>query len=141
MRRLYETRGEAAILADPREFVHRPNQGLFYKDQKIDLLIRDTVDEYILDPFWQETQGIRNALRAGEIVVLNPFRSVLGDWKGWWEDLSDPVFWAKLPSTEAALLQKVIPWTRLVEAKKTTDPQGRDIAVHGSGVIGPRKAG
>lgn len=127
MRRLYETRGEAAILADPREFVHRPNQGLFYRDQKIDLLIRDTVDEYILDPFWQETQGIRNALRAGEIVVLNPFRAVLGDWKGWWEDLSDPVFWAKLPSEEAALLQKVIPWTRLVEAKKTTDPQGRDV--------------
>lgn len=127
LRSFYEAFGETAFLADPRLFQHRPGQGLFFQNQRIDLVIRDTIDEYILDPFWEATEGLRSALAEGSIVVLNPFRSALGDWKGWWEVLSDPIHLADLPTETADLLSQVIPWTRICRPLQTTSPQGQTI--------------
>lgn len=115
----YRALGIDIDIADPRELRYDQAEGrLFHGEQAIDVILRDTIDELILAPHWPGTAPILQAHEAGHVDIFNPFHTVIADYKGLMEGLSDPRWHQALAPETRAVLQQVVPWTRLVAPRE-----------------------
>jgi hypothetical protein len=123
----------------------RPERGA---SAPVDIVFRDTIDEWVLAPYWPATTAIVEAARADAAFVMNPLTSVAADWKGSFAALSDPVCEAALgahlggaPEPAAwmsawtgtsmpdrlASLRPCLPWTRVASHGPTTGFDGERV--------------
>lgn len=76
----YRRAGWDAEVADPRDLAGGP-EGLWLGDRRIDVVLRDTIDELAQDPFLEAGRRVAEAYKAGQVAVLNPFGSCVADAK------------------------------------------------------------
>jgi hypothetical protein len=102
-----------------------PPENLRYSDGRlwagplsIDLVFRRILTREILTR-WELSHPLLQAYREGAVCVVNSFRSEMGRRRAMLELLSDPSFIARFPAADRKLIGSLVPWTRVVSARKT----------------------
>ena len=109
-------------VADPGDLRHTGGR-LRLADRPVDVLVRGfftTMVEY-LGP---RLDGIRAALRAGDLCLITSMRSGLYGFKSMFAAITDPDVDLPLPATTLATARAHLPWTRLVAPGPVTAPDG-----------------
>ena len=114
----YQAMGFTTEFGDPRDFKY-DGKDLTLRGKKIHLIYRDAIDDVILDPYWDESQQLVQALRDNAVCFVNPVSAASGDWKSILEILSDPQYSSLFTEEEIECHQKHIPWTRTLMDVKT----------------------
>lgn len=77
---IYQRNGWDAPVRDPRDFQWK--DGRLHSDLgPVDYIVRDTLDELVLEPYRQGAQPILDAYQAGAVQIINPFCSAIADHK------------------------------------------------------------
>jgi len=121
----YRAMGYQTEFGDPRDFEY-DGKTLTLKGDPIHLIYRDAIDDVILDPYWDDSQQLVQALRDNAVCFINPVSSASGDWKSILEILSDTRYERHFTPEECECHANHIPWTRTLLDKKTSY-QGTDI--------------
>jgi hypothetical protein len=109
--------GASAHLVLPENL--RYNDGrLWAGPLSIDLVFRLILTREILTR-WELSHPLLQAYREGAVCVVNSFRSEMGRRRAMLELLSDQSFIAKFPAADRKLISSLVPWTRIVSARKT----------------------
>lgn len=104
------------VTLEELEFV---NGRLRAGDYAIDLVFR-RIDTRDLVTRCELSHPLLNAYRHRAVCLVNGFQSEMWDRRASLELLTDPALKDGLSSSDCALLRNVIPWTRLVSARKTS---------------------
>ncbi|MCK6512929.1 circularly permuted type 2 ATP-grasp protein [Myxococcota bacterium] len=112
-----KARGLSITLADPRS-LRWDGKRLWSEERPIDGVIRDTIDELLLEGYWPATRPLFDAYRAGAVKLINPFCTIVADYKGLLEPLSSPHYQESLPQEVRAVLRECMPWTFVVREEK-----------------------
>jgi uncharacterized circularly permuted ATP-grasp superfamily protein len=113
----FEKLGIPVVLADPRE-LEFDGGSLFAKGKKIDLLYRRVlINDIVAKP--KECEAIVKAYEAGAVCVANNFRCKIPHVKTFFAVLTDEKNAAYFSEEERELIQRHIPWTRVVADVKT----------------------
>lgn len=120
----FRSRGVEALMADPREverrgddlFVRGRRAGIFYRNVEARDLVRMERRVGVLRP-------VRHAFRRNLVVS-----STIGefDHKSVWEALRHPSFQKLFTTRQRSLFRSHLPWTRLVEERRTSFPDGTE---------------
>ena len=113
MARACEQAGMRCRVADVRELTRR-RDGLYLGDTRVDLCLRDTIDELVLEPWREGGKVLLDAWRDGVTEVLNPFGAIIADDKSLFAELSSGA--GDFTADERAALARRIPWTRVLTA-------------------------
>lgn len=103
--------GMRCSVVDVRALVRRAD-GLYAGQTRLDLCVRDTIDELVLEPRREAGQVLIDAWRDGVVRVLNPFGAIAADDKTLFEALSMGA--GDFTADERAALARRIPWTRVL---------------------------
>ncbi len=114
----YNEMGFATKFGDPRDFDY-DGKTLTLDGEQIHLIYRDAIDDVILDPYWDGSQQLVQALRDNAVCFINPVSSASGDWKAILEIMSDAQYEKYFTPEENACNAAHIPWTRTLAEKKT----------------------
>lgn len=121
----FEQKGVSAVVGDPRE-IEKRNGTLFLKEKPVDVLYRDFQCEEVVSikTHGGSVEGIEQAFARNQIVstVFGEF-----DHKSLCELLSNPEFSDYFSPEEIRVARRRVPWTRLVEERKTVAPDGKEI--------------
>lgn len=110
------------VVADPGDLRHEAAR-LRLAGRPVDVLFRGfftTMVEYLGD----RLDGIRAALRAGELCMITSMRSGLFGFKSMFAAITDPEVDLALPATTLTTARAHLPWTRLVVPGPITTPDG-----------------
>ncbi|MFT9474510.1 hypothetical protein [Streptomyces sp. Mo3] len=103
--------------------VHEREGALYLGDTKIDVVYRSFVPDQIAEESdgWDLVAPLLRAHRAGETLLWTPLSSNMFANKACMALLSDPVRRRNLSDDECRLIDRVLPWTRLIntDALKT----------------------
>ncbi len=126
MAALYRRFGTRAVVVDPRDIEVRA-EGLFVAASRADVIVRDTVDELVSEPFLSETARLRAHLAAGETLVLPPFRDALLDDKRALALLSSGAADELLAGDVSALaaVRAHLPWTRVLDEQALPEARAK----------------
>ena len=117
--------GFSAVVGDPREVEHREGE-LLIKGQPIDVVYRDFQLEEVVSikTHGGSVEGIEAAFAQNRVIstVFGEF-----DHKSLYELMTNPDFAKYFSPQEIRAAKKRFPWTRLVEERRTTDPEGKEI--------------
>lgn len=117
--------GVAAWHVDPRE-LRLKGEEMWYGDHPIDLLYRDheTNDMAAKESKGEDFTAMKHALRTSRCVS-----SLAGefDHKSVFQVFTSPEFDHYFSSEERKVFARHVPWTRLVEHARTTDPDGHEV--------------
>ncbi len=102
----------------PEQLEYR-NNGLYRGDFAIDLVFRKVSAQEFLVRFDLAHPLVR-AYREGTACVVNSFRTELVGKKAMFSLLTDETYTARFPAAERKAIQDHLPWTRAVEAAKTS---------------------
>jgi len=117
--------GYPTVVADPRELEFRRGR-LYVGSQRIDLVYRRVLmEDCLAHP--DEVRGLVDAVRERAVCMVNPFRAHLLHRKRLFAHLTDPETPISFSADEAATVAAHVPWTRLVEDRKTTDPEQQPV--------------
>jgi hypothetical protein len=86
---------------------------------RIDVLFR-CIDTQDLVTRCELSHPLLTAYRQGAVCLVNGFRSEMWHRRASLELLTDPAICGAFSLSDCALLRQVVPWTRLVSARKTT---------------------
>lgn len=114
--------GMELVVADPGELRHAAGR-LRLADRPVDVLVRGfftTMVEY-LGP---RLDGIRSALRAGDLCMITSMRSGLYGFKSLFAAITDPGLDLPLAPTTLATARAHLPWTRLAIPGPILTPDG-----------------
>ncbi len=114
----YDSMGFPTRFGDPRDFTY-DGRLLTLNGEPIHLIYRDAIDDVILDPYWDDSQQLVQALRDNAVCFVNPVRAASGDWKSILEILSDDQYIDLFTPEERACHANHVPWTRTLLDKKT----------------------
>ncbi len=114
----YTAMGYHTVFGDPRDFKY-DGKKLTLNGEEIHLIYRDAIDDIILDPYWDDSQELVQALRDNAVCFVNPVSAASGDWKSILEILSDPQYSDLFTEEEKACHAAHIPWTRTFKPVKT----------------------
>ncbi|MBN1550574.1 hypothetical protein JW979_03855 [bacterium] len=114
----YREMGYDTQFGDPRDFEYDGSK-LLLNGKPIHLIYRDAIDDVILDPYWDDSQNLVQALRDNAVCFVNPVSAASGDWKSILEILSDPQYEDLFDEEERACHSAHIPWTRTLADVKT----------------------
>ncbi|MBI3615546.1 MAG: hypothetical protein HY211_03400 [Candidatus Omnitrophica bacterium] len=121
----FKSQGCSAVVGDPREVEHRDGD-LFLKGEPIDLVYRDFQLEEVVSikTHGGSVEGIEAAFVQNRVVstVFGEF-----DHKSLCELLTNPDFKHYFTPLELRAARRRFPWTRLVEERRTTDPDGEEV--------------
>lgn len=121
----FESKGLESVTADPRE-VERRNGELWVKDRTVDLLYRDFQLEEVVSikRHGGSVEGIESAFARNQVIstLFGEF-----DHKSLIELLSNPEYESYFSPLELRSARKRFPWTRLIEERKTVDPEGKEM--------------
>lgn len=113
----FEKMGIPVVLADPRE-LEFDGKKLVAKDKTIDLLYRRVlINDIVAKP--KECEAIVKAYAAGAVCVANNFRCKIPHVKTFFAVLTDERNAKYFSAEERELIQRHVPWTRVVEDVKT----------------------
>ncbi len=125
LRQFYTERGFNVFYADPTELVLRDGE-VVYEDKVVDLLYRDysLYDLAYLNDEGGDIEAIKHLFRRNQIVS-----SMAGDFdhKSTFELLTDSRFSAFFTPGERQMLRRHVLWTRVLNARKTTDQTGDEV--------------
>ncbi len=107
--------GIATSRIDPRRFT-QGGAGVHHEGKDYDLLIRDTIDDFVVGENWSQTRAIRESLRANQVCLANPISAVFGDFKSIFAQLCSGQFDKLLSAQEKAVLDEYLPSTFWPEA-------------------------
>ena len=120
----FEREGCPALICSPDELEWTKNR-LRAGDFEIDIVYkRLLVNEYI--PIIEEYPALLNAYRAGDVCLVNSFRSKLIHKKALFAVLTDERHARLFADDERAAIRSHVPWTRRVRAEHT-DYFGRQV--------------
>ncbi len=110
--------GYAAEVVTPDQLEYR-NQVLSSSDFHIDVIFRRIrVQEFMVR--YDLSHPLLRAYREGKVCVVNNFRSEIAQKKAIFDLLTDEQVTAQFPAAEKRAIREFIPWTRMVNAAKTT---------------------
>lgn len=122
----FQSKGVPTVVGDPREVEWDGQDGFRLKGEVVDVLYRDFQLEEVVSikTHGGMVDGIEAAFSANRVVstVFGEF-----DHKSLCEILSSPEFLDRLSPQEVRTIAPHIPWTRLLNERKTTDPKGEPI--------------
>lgn len=125
LQRFYTERGFNVFYADPCELVLRGGE-VYYEDHVVDLLYRDysLYDLAFLKDEGGDIEVIKQLFRRNQVVS-----SMAGDFdhKSAFELLTDSRFSQFFTPGERQLLRRHVLWTRVLNARNTTDPTGDEV--------------
>lgn len=98
--------------------VHERDGALYLADTKIDVVYRAFVPDQIAEEpgGWELVAPLLRALRAGRTLLWTPLASNMFANKAGMALLSDPARRRSLSEDECGLIDRVLPWTRLINA-------------------------
>ncbi len=114
----YNEMGYNTQFGDPRDFQY-DGKKLSLKGHAIQLIYRDAIDDIILDPYWDDSQQLVQALRDNAVCFINPVSAATGDFKAVLEILTDPQYDEMFTDEEIEIHRNNIPWTRTLADVKT----------------------
>ncbi|MBI3333783.1 MAG: circularly permuted type 2 ATP-grasp protein [Candidatus Omnitrophica bacterium] len=121
----FEAQGIPVKVGDPREIEHRDGE-LFLKESAVDVLYRDFQLEEVVSikTHGGSVEGIEAAFSENRVVstVFGEF-----DHKSLCELLTNPDFIRYFSPQELRAARRRIPWTRLIDERRTHDPAGREV--------------
>jgi len=118
LQKFFEEKGYKTIITDPR-LVKIKNQNLFANNEPIHLIYRRVITKELiekLDEVEDFIQGIKNEL----VCICNPFRSFIVGNKKVLALLKEPRFQHIFDQEEIDLIEKLIPWTKILKDHKVT---------------------
>lgn len=122
----FERMGIPVVLADPRE-LEFDGQKLAAQGKVIDLLYRRVlINDIVARP--KECEALVKAYGSGKLCVANNFRCKIPHVKAFFGVLTDDKNAKYFSAEERDLIQRHVPWTRVVEDRKTTH-DGASIAL------------
>ena len=128
MRRVGEflnSHGMETYYGDPRDLELR-NGEIMLKDAVVDLIYRDFALEEVvsIDQHGGRVEAMKRAFERNQVVsdLTGEF-----DHKSLFELLSNPEFARYFTPSQRRTFRDIIPWTRLVRPRTTTDPKGREV--------------
>jgi uncharacterized circularly permuted ATP-grasp superfamily protein len=114
----FREEGYSVEIVSPEQLEYR-NRVLRKGNFEIDLVYRRLgVQEFLLR--FDLTHPLVQAYRDRTVCVVNSFRSELAHKKAMFGLLTDDSLTAKFPAIERKAIREHVPWTRLVQATKTT---------------------
>ena len=117
-RDFFRDEGYAVEIVSPEQLEYR-NRVLRRGHFEIDVVYRRLgVQEFLLR--FDLTHPLVQAYRDRAVCVVNSFRSELAHKKAMFGLLTDDTLTAKFPAPERKAIRDHVPWTRLVQASKTT---------------------
>lgn len=107
--------GVEVLLGEVDE-VERRGGRLYLRDRPVDLVLRYfTVGQLCRDPRNDpHVERIVRAHEAGEVVLWTPLTSAMFSYKSCLPLVSDPELRGELSAEEAALVDRILPWTRML---------------------------
>ena len=122
----FEKMGIPVVLADPRE-LEFDGKKLIAHGKTIDLLYRRVlINDIVARP--QECMALVKAYESGKLCIANNFRCKIPHVKVFFAVLTDDKNAKYFSAEEQELIQRHVPWTRVVEDVKTTH-DGDDVAL------------
>jgi glutathionylspermidine synthase len=125
--RLLREAGHTAFFVDPAELEY-DGKRLSARGEAIDLVYRRVIVQELLERCGMEHALIR-AYRDRRVCVANSFRTKALNKKATFAVLSDPAFGALFSPEQRAAIAAHVPWTRRLARGRTTDAQGRQVAL------------
>jgi hypothetical protein len=114
----FRKEGYFAEVASPDQLEYR-NNVLSKGDFNIDLIFRRIrVQEFLVR--FDLSHPLLRAYRDRAVCVVNSFRSELSQKKAIFDLLTDETITAGFPAVERKAIREFVPWTRMVNAAKTT---------------------
>jgi hypothetical protein len=114
--------GIEALVADPGQLTH-VGGALRLRGEPVHVVIR-VFFTTMLASLGARIAALVSAVAAGDVVMLTPFRSGLLGHKSLFALVSDPAVELQLEQPALELARAHLPWTRLLGAGMTTDPEG-----------------
>lgn len=108
---------------DPKELEARGNR-VFLHGMQVAYAYRDFSFEDVSGPASPSMRGFSALWKDGRVA---PGFAADFDQKGILECLTSPQFSALFTRTEASLLARNVPWTRVLTERRTLDPKGRSV--------------
>lgn len=113
----FEKMGIPVVLADPRE-LEFDGKKLIAKDKTIELLYRRVlINDILARP--QECEAIVRAHESGAVCIANNFRCKIPHVKTFFAVITDSANAKYFSYDERKLIEKHVPWTRVVADQKT----------------------
>jgi hypothetical protein len=123
--RYFQRQGIESVLCDPRELTFDGTR-LRHGDLAIDVVHRVLLTGECLERT-DDLEPVMEAVRAGAVCMVNPFRSELLGHKAVFALLTDPRHDFGFTSEERAAIRAHVPWTRQVVDAKVTAPGGEEV--------------
>jgi uncharacterized circularly permuted ATP-grasp superfamily protein len=117
LRGLFEARGIACRLADPRDAVLAGGR-LSFDGRAVDMVYRRGVLSELVERE-DEVRAFLEAYQAGAALFVNSLRCRLSEDKAFFALLTDEAFDALVTPEERRFLSDVVPWTRRVAERRT----------------------
>ena len=114
----FRSQGLECVIADPREVEYRGGR-LYAGDVAIDLIYKRVLITELIERGGMDHPVVR-AVRDGAVCMVNPFRCKILNKKASLAVLSDERNRAMFTEDQAEAIDAHIPWTRVVEERKTT---------------------
>jgi uncharacterized circularly permuted ATP-grasp superfamily protein len=114
--------GLQCVIGDPREVEYRGG-ALYAEGVKIDLIYKRVLINELVAEGGLDHPMVR-AVRDGAVCMTNPFRCKILHKKASLAVLSDERNAYLFSSAERAVIHEHVPWTRLVEERRTTGHEG-----------------
>jgi uncharacterized circularly permuted ATP-grasp superfamily protein len=129
LRRRFVDRGFACALADPRELSFRDGR-LLAPSGQVDLVYRRAVLSEVVAK-QDEVREFLAAYASGRVPFVNTFRCRLSEDKAFFALLTDEAFSGLMTAEERAFVERLVPWTRKVEERRTRRAGGEvDLVPH-----------
>jgi uncharacterized circularly permuted ATP-grasp superfamily protein len=115
--RRFVARGLRCLLADPRE-LEVARGGLWAGPERIDVVYRRALLQELLERA-DEVDAVLTAYREGLALFVNSLRCRLSEDKAFLALLGDEAFSALMSEEERRFVERVVPWTRKLEERRT----------------------
>jgi hypothetical protein len=117
LRQVFVERGFECALTDPRELRFRDGR-LLAPSGPVDLVYRRAVlTELVANE--DDVPDFLAAYRSGAVPFVNTFRCRLSEDKAFFAILTDEAFASLMSAEERAFVERLVPWTRKVEERRT----------------------
>ena len=121
----FASKGYKTVVSDPRHLTFK-NGALYAKDQKVNVVYRRLLTNEFLDKF-DECQALFEAYKTGAACFVNSFRSKFLHKKAIFALITDPAYQDGMTEEQLFAVYTAVPWTRMVEDTRTTDPEANPI--------------
>jgi len=118
MQKFFEEKGYKTIITDPR-LLKISGNNLTADDEPIHFIYRRVITRELIEKL-DEVQDLIQGIKKGLVCICNPFRSFIVGNKKVLALLKEPRFQHIFDQEEIDLIEKLIPWTKVLKDHKVT---------------------